>query len=188
MNKILPQLQDLLGKLRGDRGLQGILAGSLALLIASIGLEAWHDRSHTGTQAQVTTENESEFGIDTQIPAGFVLVPIQIQNTDALAGLMDHFAIVDLYAAEQPALNDGKRMGSHRGSQRIGRHLRLLRAPLNPNVFAVLVPEAQAQNVLSVNGPVQAVLKNRSEQSPAKIDDQKNPKGSSIQYYRGSNP
>ncbi len=81
---------------------------------------------------------------DTYIPAGYVLVPIEVVNKEALQSLLGNFGVVDLYV---PALEPGK-LGRKAASR-----VKILRAPLNPEEFAVLVREGEAfQLVHNDNG------------------------------------
>src|SRR4051794_25525844 len=64
---------------------------------------------------------------DTYIPSGHVLVPIQIENSESLNAVMGPFAIVDLYS------------DSSGHNTLVAEKVKLIRAPLNPQQFAVLV-------------------------------------------------
>lgn len=109
---------------------------------------------------------------DTIIPKGYVLVPIELANSEALASMIDEFAIVDLYTVAIP----GEKHGS-----RVGQKLRLIRAPLNPKTFAVLVPEADATKVVSSPGPVIAVIQNKNQKGLGSLE--KKAQQNHIQYY-----
>ena len=86
---------------------------------------------------------------DTHIPRGFVLIPIEVQNYEALDSILGKYGLVDLYQSPP-----GK------GSQRlVARNVRILRAPQNLSHFAVLVPERDAANTLSFAGPFTVIVK-----------------------------
>lgn len=108
---------------------------------------------------------------DTYIPAGYVLVPIELQNADALSSLVGSFALVDLFTG-----SPGQR------NQRVGKKLKLLRAPLNPQQFAVLVPEQDVSQLLSSAGSYWAVLQNPNEKAATSIT-KKSPHR--IEYFEG---
>lgn len=114
---------------------------------------------------------EDEASADTYIPEGFVLVPIEIQNVDSLSSLIGEFAVVDLFR------------GPH--SQRVGRRLKLLRAPLNPQQFAVLVPEAEVSALLQIPGPYWAAIQNPQQSKNAEIASKKIKK-SRVEYFEGN--
>jgi hypothetical protein len=135
-------------------------------IIAIIGLVVWSS-NRTSSGIESPTGNDSG-PVDTDIPAGFVLVPIEIQNREALSSLMDKFALVDLYG------------GPHR--QILGSHLRLLRAPLNPNSFAVLVPQGPLVAHLAGTGPVTVVVQN--PHAPSATRAPAAPETEDIQYYK----
>ena len=111
---------------------------------------------------------DSPASADTYIPHGFVLVPIEIQNAESLASLIGEFAVVDLFK------------GPH--SQRVGRRLKLLRAPLNPQQFAVLVPEGEVSILLQSTGPFWAAIQNPNENHSAEIASHN--RKSRIEYFK----
>lgn len=77
--------------------------------------------------------------VDTFIPRGFVLVPIEIQNYEALDSILGRFANVDLFQGSGPG-GPPPRL--------VARNVRLLRAPQNPAHFAVLIAESEVDKVL----------------------------------------
>ena len=89
---------------------------------------------------------------DTIIPKGFVLVPIDLENIDSVSGVINQFGVIDLYTGK----NSGQK------SIKIASRIKILRAPLNPNQFAVLVPEFISDKIMQVSGPFWAVIQNRS--------------------------
>lgn len=90
--------------------------------------------------------------VDTFIPSGFVLVPIEISNAESLASLVgDMGGVVDLYLASNER---------QKGGLKVGAKLKLLRAPLNPQQYAVLVKETESSKLLSYAGPFIAVVQN----------------------------
>lgn len=87
---------------------------------------------------------------DTLIPRGQVLVPINLANIQALAGLIDQYGLIDLYSGEQNQ------------SRLIANRIKILRAPLNPNQYAVLVSEELSEKIMRSHGPFWAVIQNKS--------------------------
>ena len=87
---------------------------------------------------------------DTMIPKGFVLIPIELANAESVASLMDQFGVVDLYTGSASAS----------GNKKVISHVKILRAPLNPNQYAVLVPDELSNKVMSAVGPFWAVVLN----------------------------
>ncbi len=88
---------------------------------------------------------------DTFIPAGFVLVPIKLENNQAVSGLVDQFAIVDVYAVS----------ATTQLNELVAEKVKMLRAPLDPNQFAVLLKDDKARQLLQLNGRFSVVLQNR---------------------------
>lgn len=101
--------------------------------------------------------------VDTVIPAGFMLVPIQLSNAEALTSLIGQFAVVDLYT-----VNEKDRTGV-----KVASAVRLIRAPLDPQQFAVLVREDESSKIVSYDGRFFAALKNRDDKKS--LPARKNP-------------
>ncbi|HEX4923784.1 MAG TPA: hypothetical protein VFV50_06850 [Bdellovibrionales bacterium] len=99
-------------------------------------------------QSSAPTKTKSFESPATHIPDGFVLVPIEVQNPEALDSILGNFGVVDLFASHPG------------GSRRIARRVKILRAPLNPNHFAVLAPEDEAPLLVREPGPVTVAIQN----------------------------
>ena len=104
-----------------------------------------------GLTSKKTAEPTAPIQADTIIPAGHVLMPIQLINIESIKGLIVQFGVIDLYVAGTPS-SSGKKLASR---------IKILRAPLNPNEFAVLVPEALAETIMKANGYFTGVVQNR---------------------------
>jgi hypothetical protein len=138
-------------------------------LFALIGLfQHWNEKS--SKPPPITASPESP---DTIIPKGFVLVPIELANADSLASLIGDFAIVDLYRNSVHGSGPGTR---------VGHQLRLLRAPLNPKTFAVLVPDTEARSIVGSGGPLLAVLQNNRQRGMGSMEVPSK-KTSRVEYY-----
>lgn len=86
--------------------------------------------------------------IDTYIPKGHVLVPIEVTNQEALDSIMGQFALVDLFQGESPS------------QQRpVAKNVRILRAPQNPQHFAILVPDRDVDGIMKYGGAFTVVVK-----------------------------
>lgn len=99
-----------------------------------------------------SVRQEDRLGVDTFIPKGFVLVPIEIANAEALDGVFGQYGIVDLYSHQESNRRRGRLLASA---------VKMLRAPLDPNQFAVLVPEAQSPQFVMNEGGFFVVLHNQ---------------------------
>jgi hypothetical protein len=103
--------------------------------------------------------------VDTFIPRGYVLIPIELVNGESLTSLVgDIGGVVDLYQSS----SDEKRK-----SLKVGAKLKLLRAPLNPQQYAVLVKDSESSRLMSFPGPFIAVVQNPDEKGQ---EISKNPK------------
>lgn len=87
----------------------------------------------------------------THIPAGFVLVPIEVANYESLDSILGKHGVVDLYA---PALETGGI------SRKVAERVKILRAPLNPSHFAVLAPEEDSPKLVAHGGPFIVAVQN----------------------------
>lgn len=87
--------------------------------------------------------------IDTHIPRGFVLVPVEILNYEALDSIFGRYGVVDLYSG-QPDLPT---------QTLVARNVRMLRAPQNPSHFAVLVRESETSRLLSRGNAFTVIVK-----------------------------
>jgi hypothetical protein len=99
-------------------------------------------------------KEKSPDSADTVIPAGYVLVPIQLENQDSISSLMGDFGVANLFLSAKV---------SGHGRVKVGQRLKLLRAPLNPEQYAVLVPEEESGKILEAQGPFFAVLQNPND-------------------------
>jgi hypothetical protein len=97
-----------------------------------------------------------------------VLVPIELQNSESLASLIGSYAVVDLFRGPN--------------SQRVGKRLKLLRAPMNPQQFAVLVPEGEVSTLLQTPGPFWAAIQNPQQNRTSEIASRR--KKSRIEYFK----
>lgn len=162
----LPPLVEKIYHERKDRLLFAAVAGALLLLV----LISWQNSS------EKTQTPEAPVAVDTEIPEGFELVGIELENHEALDSIVGTFAVVNLYQSSI--------LGEKRG-QLIGKNLRLLRAPLNPQKFAILVPTADAANFMKVS-KFFASIQNRNRLSPTEMASPKTPRQRrTIEYYKG---
>lgn len=120
--------------------------------------------SSTNSSEDVTSEPES-FDVDTMIPAGHLLIPLELSNAESLASLTGQFSVIDLYVSGEK----GKK------GYKIASAVKLLRAPLNPQQFAVLVREDESSKIVAHEGPFFAALKNRNEAGKEKQKSGRNP-------------
>lgn len=127
-----------------------ILAFSFVILII---LWALLSTKNNNAKEEYPPEKNKTFYADTLIPKGFVLIPVDLANVEAVAGLIDQFGVVDLYS------------GPENNSVLVASRVKILRAPLNPNKYAVMIPETQSQDMMRIKGPLLAVVLNRFAKS-----------------------
>lgn len=117
-----------------------LVTGVLAVIVAS--------------SSGPTEEVKIDASVDTFIPAGFVLVPIDVQNYESLDSILGPHGIVDLYLPSQT--------GSGKGS-RVANRVKIMRAPLNPSQFAVLVREDESNQLVRTESAFFVVVQNSKQ-------------------------
>jgi hypothetical protein len=143
INKLKDTIQ---GKLKTDLKNKHIYLafGALGALCLLLSLQK--------TSVPVMTEEKAPTSVDTFIPAGLVLVPIEISNSESLASLVGEMGgVVDLYLAS----NDQRK-----GGLKVAAKVKLVRAPLNPQQYAVLIREEEGPRLMAYAGPFLAVVQN----------------------------
>jgi len=91
--------------------------------------------------------------ISTLIPAGFVLIPVELKNVKSVDSILGPFGRVDLYV-----------QNPREGSRLIARNVKLLRAPKNPSLFAVLAPQEESIKIMTAEEQgLYAVIKNKAQ-------------------------
>lgn len=98
--------------------------------------------------------SNSKFYLDSIIPEGHVLVPIQLINADSLALIIGRNGVVDLFQTE-----------NGRKTKKIASKVKIVQATDELNSFAVLLKEQQSQKILNYETPFFAVVQNPSAKS-----------------------
>ncbi len=119
-----------------------------------------------------TKEPQKKDGIqaspDTFIPNGYVLIPIMVSNFESLNALVSGHAIVNLYAGLHPQVAM-QGVGMRRQIKTVAERIKLIRSPLNPEKFAVLAPESQAEALIRYNGEFFVTIQNPSIQEQVSV-------------------
>ncbi|XGC80344.1 hypothetical protein ACES2L_13510 [Bdellovibrio bacteriovorus] len=107
-------------------------------------------------EVEPTYQNQSTpRSVDTYIPKGLALITIEIANAEGLSSLIgDQGGVVDLYLATTD---------KQKGGLKVAEKVKLMRAPLNPELFAVLIKASEGPKLLSYQGPFIAVVQNPDE-------------------------
>lgn len=125
-----------------------VVTGLLAFLRDFSGT---HDQPRKNDSNPDQSDGDGDSGTDTFIPDGFVLVPIEVLNYEALDSVLGQFGIVDLFAADP---DSGSR------TRLIASRVRILRAPRNPSHFAVLAPVEKSSQLVRHDGGYFVVVRN----------------------------
>ncbi len=88
--------------------------------------------------------------VDTYIPEGLVLLPIELSNSSSLDGLLESKGVVDLYTTNPTKIS----------AEKVAMAVKIIRSPNNYNHFAVLVPEKQASWLIKRFQAFYAVIQN----------------------------
>lgn len=161
---------NFLQKLKTDRSL---LLAFLALGLVALLLTLLAPADTTKPEAAAASAAEEAFDVDTFIPAGHLLIPLQLSNAESLASLSGPFSLVDLYATRE----------NGRKSFKVASAVKLLRAPLNPQQFAVLVREDESAPLVTMEGPFFAALKNPKDIPPTRDTTKKSAKRPLLIHY-----
>lgn len=78
----------------------------------------------------------------TFIPDGHSLIPIKLVNQKALSSLIENFGWIDLYAVK-------KGVDTYKKGPKIVKKIRILRAPLDPSQFGIIVPNEFVDHILN---------------------------------------
>lgn len=103
-----------------------------------------------------SAEGAESYEADRMIPEGFVLIPLEFENHSALASLLADYGVLNIYQSAGP---EGKR------GRLIAKNVKVFRAPLNPQSFAVLVPEPQAVLFTDARGGFFGVVQRKDASS-----------------------
>ena len=125
------------------------------IAVLAAGVMAWYWDRKTPTGEGDPHKAESIEAADTYIPQGFVLVPIEVANFDSLDSILGKYGIVDLYSSSSTLDS-----GHESRPKKVADHVKILRAPLNPSHFAVLVSEAQSPDLVRYAGAFTVVVQN----------------------------
>lgn len=151
MNQILqhrifqhPLIQKLMPASRGR-----LMIWTAIILLSGVFAFVLDNRKPETTAAEI--EPESPESAATFIPAGFVLVPIEVANYESLDSILGKFGVVDLYTSS---------IDPNQRPKKIAARIKILRAPLNPNHFAVLAAEEDSSKLVGFSGPLTVVVQN----------------------------
>ena len=96
------------------------------------------------------TKPQPARNIDSYIPEGFVLVPVELSNSPALDGILTHKGVVDLYTGDPTSER----------AEKVAQAVKIIRSPLNPSHFAILSPEESAGFLIQRFQAFHAVIQN----------------------------
>lgn len=127
------------------------LLSQASILILSLILTALVMYGNTSPAADTSSSLSAPTSVDTHIPPGYVLIPIDVENYESLDLILGQYGVVNLYKTSENNKNK---------SQLVVQSIKILRSPLNPQHFAVLSPESQAQDILKYGSQFMVVVQN----------------------------
>lgn len=148
---------------------------TLVIIFLVLGVVSFLFKNTTAPEnsnSSLIEKNQTETA-DTYIPEGMVLIPIEIQNKEALSHILGNFGTVDLY---MPSFGDQIK------SKKIATAVKIMRAPLNPDVYAVLVSEDSAPIITQHPGPFLVTIQNPKNKNTSVLRNKKNSK---LQIFTG---
>ena len=130
--------------------------------------KAWHiwltvimlSLAFTALQYTNKKEEKPQMGnVDTYIPTGFVLAPVELSNGPSLYGLLESKGVVDLYTGDP----------NRKKVEKVAEAVKIIRSPRDPSYFAVLVPENKAPFLIQRFQAFHAVVQNPRQHKPVRI-------------------
>ncbi len=100
---------------------------------------------------------EVNTSVDTFIPKGFVLIPIEVANPESLNDIIGDFGYVDLYADRSKSEDPMFKL--------LVKNIRLLKSPVDSTIIAVLSPESMVKQIVSVNKKFKITIKSKTNKS-----------------------
>ena len=104
-------------------------------------------------------ESKSTKNLDTYIPEGFVLMPVELSNGSSLDGLLESKGVVNLYTGNP----------SRQQAKKVATAVKIIRSPRNPSHFAVLIPENKAPLLIQRFQAFHAVIQNPMQKKKTSI-------------------
>lgn len=92
--------------------------------------------------------------ISTIIPRGYVLIPIDVINSDKLDSVFGDFGVVNVYSTS---------LDFSKPNKLLAKKVKMIRAPKNPSHFAILCPEIKSHLLIQNTGPFFVAIQNPKE-------------------------
>ena len=149
-----------------------LIVSFIALVIVYFSLKNKTDQKVNNTDNPVLA--------DTFIPKGYVLVPIELRNMATIKSLIGAYGLVDLYAESEQKSNS-----------LVVSKVKIVRAPLNSELYAVLVTDSQASEIIKSPQGFWAAVQNRhnyldtKKQSETRQKQPQRTQSVEIEYYEG---
>ena len=101
------------------------------------------------------SEKSQKVSLDTLVPKGFVLVPIDILNGKDIMNLIGSHGVVDLYSYSKR---------TDLPKEQIAKSIKILPPEMEEGLFVALVPEQEVNKLFEYSPPFYAVIQNPQKQ------------------------
>lgn len=123
-----------------------ILCGTILFILSFLATEYKKNNiKPSGDTAKTHEQNLNEM-----IPKGYMIYPIDVINASSLHAMMGSFAYVNLYAPRK----------RQKGTKLIGKNLKIIRSPKDPEQFALVIKESDYINQLEPQNKYYVTIKN----------------------------
>lgn len=123
----------------------------VSLVLLSVFFTILSYQSNREEEKKPRTPGAEKYHVDTLIPKGHSLVPIEIANYETLDSILGPYGIVDIYTTP---------LNPKETAKRIAYRVKIVRAPKNPSHFAILVPFEKVKYILKYSGPYTVSIQN----------------------------
>lgn len=137
-----------------------LILGSLSLFFCGLNL---CQKKENLSKEPIVKKSPQE-SVDTVIPAGFSLVPIEIVNSETLDSILGSFGVVNLHTV--PMVPGGM-------AKRIAYRVKIIRSPRKPNQFAILVPHEKIETILRHPGPYAVSVQNPKSSGTVFVEEKR---------------
>lgn len=150
-----------------------LIVTGLFIFAMSYGIQEGKKRFFA-TKNSVSLTTEKNENLNELIPSGYMLYPIEVINAASLHSMMGDFAYVNLYAPKK----------TQKGTKLIGKNLRIIRSPKDPEQFALVLKESTYLNQLQLQNKYYVTVTNPKDNERDILipEDNRSNTGLSISY------
>lgn len=125
-----------------------ILCGTILFILSFLATEL--KKNYKKPYAVTNKIQEQDQNLNEMIPKGYMIYPIEVINASSLHAMMGSFAYINLYAPRK----------RQKGTKLIGKNLKIIRSPKDPEQFALVIKESDYINQLEPQNKYYVTIKN----------------------------